>query len=471
MSLRIAIVGGGLSGTLTAIKVLQLIQSDVEITLFERFPEQLFRGIAYSSKLNFQPLNVRAQQMNIWHSRPGDFHQWLKQNWQRYFESEPLQGDFVRRDAFGDYVDDIFHEVLSQKKHHHNFRIVSEEVKQINKENSLLQIVTSSEKFLADIGVLALGNFLPGDVPIDNQEFYRSSLYQANPWETQWMKYVDKKDDVLFLGSGLTAIDQVINLLQQGHAGKINILSRRGFLPRSHTNYSHVELPPLPVYLGITINEVFQLIRERLKIYADSSVDWRNVIDAVRHQVPLIWTYLSTDEKKIFLRHLRPFWEIHRHRIPEESYAIIEDRIKLGQINVIAGRIANVIHENDLSATAFIRPRGEKTEKTLKVNKIINCTGPQSDFRKIDQPLIRDLAEKGWLQADELNLGLSVSQDGQLVGRSGVVVPNIFTIGSLRKGAMWECTALREITLQADHLVAKLNSDFVGLHHTTHVQP
>jgi uncharacterized NAD(P)/FAD-binding protein YdhS len=179
--------------------------------------------------------------------------------------------------------------------------------------------------------------------------------------------------------------------------------------------------------------------------------------------VPQIWAYWSLEERKRFLRHIRPFWEIHRHRIPEESLRIIEDNIHADRIQVFAGRLVDLKVEGDGTAAAMIKPRGADNFKRLTVRKVVNCTGPQTDFRKISQPLIKDLMAKGWLQTDELNLGLAVNRDGQLIGADGNVLNNIFTIGSLRKGAMWECTALREIALQADQFVSKLNPDFVSL--------
>ncbi len=470
MAIRIGIIGGGLSGTLVAMKTLQHFKEDVEVIIFEKVKSQFCRGIAYSSQLPFQPLNVRANQMNVWSDKPGDFYNWLSKISDRYFETMPASDEFLKREVFGDYLEETFRKVTSSLGESQHLKTVLEEVDRIDSHDSHLTLHTKSSSIDVDFTVLALGNFLPGDLPINNTAFYKSDLYQSNPWDSKWMRKLNPVDEILFLGSGLTTIDQVINLINIGHQGTIHIVSRRGFLPKPHRAYKSNELPSLPVYLGISMIEVLQLVRSQLKKWSDSHVDWRNIIDSIRTQVPQIWAYLSMEERKRFLRHVRPFWEVHRHRIPESSHEIIEKNIASGKIKISPGRLVDAVEENGI-ANVSIRLRGKPEFKTLNVKKVINCTGPQTDFRKIDQPLIRNLKEKGWLTTDELKLGLSVNMDGQLIGESGQTIENIFAIGSLKKAVMWECTALREISLQADQLVRKLNSQFVSLHTYNNVKP
>jgi uncharacterized NAD(P)/FAD-binding protein YdhS len=461
MTLRIGIIGGGLSGTLVALKILQDYKRPVQILLFEKKPAQIFRGIAYSSQLKFQPLNVRAMQMNIDENRPGDFCRWLKTSGKDYLENIPEAHDFVRRDVFGHYLQDSFQHELRKSQKSGSLKIIYQEVLALTANNKQLNVSTSIENYDIDYAVLALGNFLPGDPQIKNTDFYKTDFYEPNPWSATWMTKVKREDDVLFLGSGLTTIDQVINLLSNGHTGKIKILSRRGFIPKAHKTYKPSALPPLNLYLGMSLGEVIREVKKQIDRYTNSESDWRNVIDSIRGQVPLIWAYLSLDERRRFLRHVRPFWEVHRHRIPEESLEIIETGIRRGQIEVLAGRLIDVEIVSDY-AIASIALRGTSVNNGLNVKKVINCTGPQTDYRKIEQPLLKSLISQGWLHTDELNLGLAVNPDGQLINDGGKPIHNIYTMGSLRKGAMWECTALKEIALQAKQFVHKLNSESVS---------
>ena len=43
-------------------------------------------------------------------------------------------------------------------------------------------------------------------------------------------------ESILLIGSGLTAIDQVVTLEDRGFKGRIYMLSRRGLLPAVHTH-------------------------------------------------------------------------------------------------------------------------------------------------------------------------------------------------------------------------------------------
>lgn len=449
----IAIVGGGLSGTVTAIKIMQAFDEPVHISLFERTSKQLYRGVAYSSSLILQPLNVRAGQMNIWGDKPGHFFKWLSN------KPDPRlnkfdEHDFVNRHLFGDYLKNCFEDMVKEKPQH-RVTVVYEEVSQIEKHERFV-VKGINESIEADVVVLALGNFPPGDIlKLDNAA--DKSFYVSNPWASDWLTTVQQDDEILFLGSGLTTIDQIVNLFEQGHRGKIHVMSRRGLIPLPHAKYHHVPVPPMQLKEGIELRDILRELRQRID--NSKTVDWRNFIDAIRQQVPAIWKLMSYAERTRFLRHVRPYWEIHRHRIPAETHHIITKKIETGQVSVLAGNLIEVIPSGKF-AEAIIRPRAEQFHVRLRVSKIVNCTGPQCDFRKIEQPLIRDLSTKGWLQHDELNLGLAVNDDGQLISRDGSAVNNVYTIGPLRKGAMWECTALREISTQADQLTGKLKADF-----------
>lgn len=462
MRYRVGIIGGGLSGTLMAMKLLEGFRGHLDITIFERKPAQIFRGVAYASALKLQPLNVRAAHMNLWQDKPGDFYAWIERNWQKYFDDKPAADDFIRRDVFGDYVQDTFQRMILNALRHRSLDVVFEDVQHLHREGNQYVIDTHDGRKVFNLVILALGNFLPGDLPLPDPTFYQTSFYQSNPWDIQWMQALPTLAPVMFLGSGLTTVDQVINLIHQGHEGKIYIVSRRGFLPRAHQPYTSHAIPPLSIYPGITALEILQQVRACIQQGASQGLDWRNVIDHVRTQAPALWAAMAVDERRCFLRHVRPYWEVHRHRIPTSSLNLIEEKMAAGQIEVLGGRVSAMAVQDGM-AHVMLRLRGTQEYRTIQIQRVVNCTGPQTDFRKIDQPLIRDMMNKGWLKTDELNLGLAVNDAGQLLDQHGQTLSNIFTIGSLRKGAMWECTALREITLQADQIVHKLKAGISSL--------
>jgi uncharacterized NAD(P)/FAD-binding protein YdhS len=44
-------------------------------------------------------------------------------------------------------------------------------------------------------------------------------------------------------------------------------------------------------------------------------------------------------EKQRFLRHVKPYWESHRHRVHSAIAQQIEQKVAAGQLHLLAGRI------------------------------------------------------------------------------------------------------------------------------------
>jgi uncharacterized NAD(P)/FAD-binding protein YdhS len=106
--------------------------------------------------------------------------------------------------------------------------------------------------------------------------------------------------------------------------------------------------------------------------------------------------------------------------------------------------------------------RGSGQESTLRVDRIVNCTGPEADFRKVQDPLTRSLVSQGLARPDALSLGLDVDEDGALLDNAGIPSQTIFAMGPLRKGRLWETTAVPEIRVQAKTLAGRLAYQLEG---------
>ncbi|WP_262338965.1 hypothetical protein [Gordonia sp. CNJ-863] len=90
----------------------------------------------------------------------------------------------------------------------------------------------------------------------------------------------------------------------------------------------------------------------------------------------------------------------------------------------------------------------------------MNCTGPQSDVRKLGNPVLDSILDAGLATTDPLGLGL-ITDDGRVLDADGRPGP-IWTLGSLRRGELWETTAVPEIRMQAEELAASLIGDRGG---------
>jgi uncharacterized NAD(P)/FAD-binding protein YdhS len=259
---------------------------------------------------------------------------------------------------------------------------------------------------------------------------------------------------VLLVGAGLTMVDAVIVLLDAGHRGPIHALSRRGLLPRPH-----LEKPAPPVKLqGEPPGDLISLtrfVRQEITRATDAGQSWHQVIDALRPFTHGLWRGMEPGEQRRFLRHMRAWWDVHRHRMAPEIAARIDAARTSGQLHVHAGLIAGVaISENHANVT--FRPRGTSEETSLRVGRVVNCTGPAPDVTRSTDPLLRTLLESGMARPDPLHLGLDVTTDGAVLDAAGVASDRLFAVGPLTKGAWWEITSVPDIRNQCQSMARAL---------------
>ena len=241
-------------------------------------------------------------------------------------------------------------------------------------------------------------------------------------------------------------VDQVLSLQAQGHQGTIYALSRRGFYPQPHQpspayswfeSYSKDPISPL---------SLLQLVRAEVQRASECGIPWTSVVNDLRTYTPMLWQHWDLSQREQFLRHIRPYWEVHRHRLPAASISTLEDLEQRGQITRFAARLENVSPSNRGFSVRFV-PRGSTYTQTLEVNWIINCTGPQSLGKKLNESWIQSGIANDLLKSDALNLGIELGTKAN---------DRLHLIGPPRKGSSWESTALREIRQQVKEAVAQI---------------
>ncbi|WP_242917968.1 FAD/NAD(P)-binding protein [Pontibacter liquoris] len=458
--MTIAIIGGGLSGTLTAIQLLRNAASPTTIYLIEQDRYRMNRGVAYSSQLPFQPLNVPASAMSLFPEEPHDFFQWLtaqQHRYQQHLQQPVSKNDFIPRFIFGDYLKARLQEAEILAPKNISFIKVYDEAVAVDRQEATFQVAfRDHQPITAHKVVLALGNLPPGNLPIPNAAFYQNPAYVASPWAAKGLADLPPEASLLLIGSSLTMVDLVGSLQACGHKGKIYVVSRHGLLPQpvdlATEPYSKLSLP-LPA--SSSALALLRFIRKEVKAATAQGYTWRSVLDALREAIPAIWHALSLPEKKRFLRHVRPYWEIHRHRMPAGSAEMLKALQQQGQLEVIAASIENMKVEEEM-ACVTIKRRKQAGMQTLTVSRVINCTGPQGDFTKVKLPLVEHLLASGLLLPDELKMGLVTAPDGTLVSKERLAIEGLYTLGPPRKAMLYESTALQEIRQQAKELAQQL---------------
>lgn len=451
----ITIIGGGFSGTLTAVQLLRQAPFPVCVKLINTgFP--FGKGVAYSAESNLHLLNVRASRMSAFPHIPGHFVNWLEKQpdvAQFCMPGETLAEAFMPRRIFGQYVAHILETALDKMPAGCRLIVIEDEAVSIKptKEKRYEVTLRNSPAFETEKVVLALGNFLPEKLKGLSDEVLQQGRYFGNPWHREAIENLEPGKPVLLVGTGLTMVDVVLSLLEQNFTGRIVAVSPKGFLPLVHRHthpYPDFRKELEPPY---NLDQLYGSVKKHIRRALAQGSSCEALIDSLRPQTQQIWQGLSRQDKKKFLRHLSSLWGVFRHRISAQIAERLQAALDSGQLQVMAGRLqAAEMEQYQLKVS--LRERGQSTLTQLNVQRIINCTGPQTDYTRIASPLIQHLVAEKIIVPDELRLGLQALPDGRLVQENGQPSCALFTIGTALRGALWESTAVPEISEQAAHL-------------------
>ena len=451
VSSTIAIIGGGFSGAILASKLLRVGTPAITVVLIERAgcPG---RGVAYSTHLDGHLLNVRAQDMSALADDPSHFLHWARE----HCNDQVQPNDYLPRRVYGKYVESILCEAIEENPG--RFEWKRDEVFSISPAEGGANIfLTNGPKIHADAAVLALGNFPPHD-PVPGRRNEYSRRFVPNPWSVGALDEIAPESSVLLIGSGLTSVDAAISLRSRGFLGKIHMLSRHGL--RAQTHKQTGQWPARwddPATRRV--RSLLRLIRTEMAKAEGQNSDWRAVIDSMRPFAQSIWRSLPEQERRRFLRHLRPYWDVHRHRVAPAIGRLLETEMAQGRLEIHGGRIIEYREDGD-SVQISYRKRSTGESKTLRTDYVINCTGPENDCRKMKSPLLSNLLNRKLVRPDPLFLGLDTADDGALLDAHGVPSHFLYTVGPLRKGTLWETTAVPEIAMQLSELASHLLSRF-----------
>jgi uncharacterized NAD(P)/FAD-binding protein YdhS len=145
-----------------------------------------------------------------------------------------------------------------------------------------------------------------------------------------------------------------------------------------------------------------------------------------------------------------------------EAAAAFAGAVQRGAVRPMAARLEGAV-DGPCGIDVTLRPRGFIAKRRVRVGAIINCTGPDSDLRRVADPLIRQLLGDGIIAVDRLGLGLDTTGTGAVLDVRGIPSALIFYVGPLLKARDWEATAVPELRLHAwrlaDTLASSLGQD------------
>lgn len=434
--LPVLIVGAGYSGTLLAI---HLLRHGAKVVVVERDAEGLAHGIAFGTRRPEHLLNVRASNMSAYADDPEHFVRWMQ------FGREDRRNRFVPRLVYGRYLREQMVAAMSASPGRLLVR-PGEAVSVDRTEAGLVLTLDSGARLVGRALVIAAGNAAPqAPRPL---AALAPPHFCPHPWMDAAVDGLESIDEILLLGSGLTAIDATLSLIGAGFRGRITALSRRGLMPRAHAWIGPQAAPvPCPTARGVAL---LRHVRRRA-----AQVGWRVAVDELRPHTQALWRAHDVAAQARFLRHLRPWWDVHRHRIAPQVYEQIEALAAEGRFRVLAGRLqAAEAEENRLRFTW--RPRGAAQPQSMTVGRVIACTGVDCDITHSDNPLLMQLQAAGWIRPDPHRLGIDVDAAGHVRGADGRADPAILALGPITKGEAWEIIAVPDIRQQVAAMAAHL---------------
>jgi uncharacterized NAD(P)/FAD-binding protein YdhS len=450
----VAIVGAGFCGTAVATNLLRMTDERLRVVLIDA--AQIGRGLAYRPSRYPYLLNVPAARMSASIAEPLQFLEFARRRC-----PGAAAGDFLPRALYGDYLEWTLRTAESNPRARSELQRVHGRVvalEHIHRTTRSRIYLADGRTLDADDVVLALGNPPPASLPV-HESLRGSALHVANPWQSPPVFRADER--VLIVGTGLTMADVVLaGLPARRGTLVIHAISRHGLLPASQCGLHHGARPgadpaPLLCAASRSLLSLFRAVRRSCAAAETSQGNWREAIAFVRELAPSIWQRLAVAERRRFLRHVRPYWDIHRHRLAAGVAPILQGLVRNGQLQIHPARLLSLEPVGRQMRVA-LRPRGQRLPAHLLVDRVINCTGPNYDLANTRDPLPRCLLAQGTAVRDPLGLGLVTDEFGALVSSSGRATAGIYYVGPMLRATHWEATAVAELRHQAARLARHL---------------
>jgi uncharacterized NAD(P)/FAD-binding protein YdhS len=432
----VVVVGGGAAGVLTAVG---LSGAGLRPIVVADGPAP-GRGVAYSTGDPLHRLNVPAGRMSVSAQEPDSFVQWLR----AHRDPRVGAGDFVPRAWYGDYLTSVLEELVAAGRADLQRGRVSAITAQAGSgwaQGDVVVTLADGRRLRSSAVVLATGcpppaaDWAPAGLASD-------ARLVLDPWSPGRLDAIagapTQPRRVLLVGAGLTMVDVALSVAARNPLAQITAVSRSGLLPTAHLPMPSpaIATPAAPT-ARMELEAVRELVAESITTALRETGDWRPGIDALRPITSALWAALSLPDRRRFLHEDRRRWDVRRHRMAPQVADAIAGLQRSGRLRVEAlGRC-------DIAGYP-----------SLGFDSIVSCTGQSGPLAS--DPLLAAMLADGSVQPDPLDLGLDCDAHGRLISRSGRAWQEVTVIGALRRGQLWESTAIPELRAQANEVAVRL---------------
>ncbi|GAA2845875.1 hypothetical protein Acy02nite_47550 [Actinoplanes cyaneus] len=469
---RVIIVGAGLAGTATAIRLLQFAREPLEIVLLERRHDYRYAGVAYHRDGNpwDHVFNIQAGRMSAFREDVNDFVRWANHEADRSGWSAPwsdftfVESGPAPRRIYHDYLTDRIAEARLEAYPDVELveidgEAVSLDISGDHAEVSIRQSpsdgdadgVMPTRTLTADHVILATGMELKE--PAFATEVLDHDAFIRHPYSTDGVRRllaIPAGASVVIVGTVLSAYDSVALLLRQGHTGTVHLVSKSGTRPRTYPEHHEHGVVRLPA--PTTLFEPYQ---DRTEFLARVQAEWEAACDAVTTEHPDI-------DRLIVTERVAKAWEPYLPRVIEQiptgelrqllqefstqiaslrvgavlyTTSIVEHAMESGQgsVEFVVGRIDKVAPATSGQLDVVVVT--EDATRVIRADFVVCNFGREFDYTHVDSPLWMDLLAKKLVTPHErTGRGIEISSSGTPLRPSGEPIEMLSAIGVMREG-------------------------------------
>ena len=456
MEQQIVVVGGGASGTLVAAQLVRQGRDRATTVRLIEPAAAIGRGLAYRTRDLVHRLNVPAGRMSALPDDPDHFLRWATTR-----EPTVDAWSYLPRASYGPYLEDLLAEAVAGAGDTQLdvLRGTAARVQVVDDQRGLGLLWLDDGRCVPfDHLVLATGHAGPTPLPARPAASATGGVID-DPWAPGALEEAARRatasgELVVLVGTGLTMVDVALSLSHLAPGTALTALSRHGLVPQPHPRVRRPRQPErLRFPQPLTARALLRVVREAVDKAVAEGEDWTTVVDDLRPLTTPLWQALSTEEQVRFLRHVGRRWEVVRHRMAPDVGDEIARLEITGALALRSARVSGIDADGDTLEVA-IRHAGEA--RVLRAAAVVNCTGPCSDVTRGGSPFLTHLLDEGLAVPPPLGIGLAVDDDGALIDRAGRPSPALTAVGPLRRGHLFESTAIPEIRAQAAALATRL---------------
>lgn len=469
-SRRVVIVGAGLAGTATAIRLLQFAREPVQIMLLERRPEYRNAGVAHHPRSNHwhHVFNIQAGRMSALREDVDDFIDWANHEADRtgwppewrdftFVESGPaprrIYPDYLAdrlaqaaREALeGVVVIEGDGEVVDLDVHAAHVDVVVENLSLPTGGHEVGRVTVTADHVILATGLeRRYPSFAAGVV--DNPSFVRQPYSEAG---IERILGVRQDAVVAIIGTLLSAYDSATLLLRRGHTGRIHMISRSGLTLRMYPpDHRHhvLDLPPPRFFDDDSYEGRDEFIRRFTEEWeracttvarehpeVSPAVVTERVFKAWEPYLPAILARVPTTELRALLDSHGSLLAMLRVGVMPYTAELVNDALANGgPVAVTAGKVEDI---RATEAGTLVVTVAGRTTTSIEAELVISNFGRESNYERVDAELWTNLVRKGLACPHRrTGRGVEVDSHGHLVGAAGRPSRLVSVVGHPREG-------------------------------------